>query len=273
MNNGNVNVLVTYMRSCVILGSGRSGTSMLAGLLRNCGFFMGDSLLDPSSSNPKGYFESEDINRLNDQLIADVTSVRPKGPLGYLYPWRISPGLLWMADIGIDTTMNPTRDQIDRMRALSSKKPFCFKDPRFCYTLNAWHPMLNDAALLCVFREPGRTVASIKKDVHEQYPRERHWNFLMTTNRTFQAWRSMYMHVLEKHYPIGRWVFVHYDQIVDGSAIPRIEDAIDAEVDASFVDPALRRSRDLGELPEAVVPVYRRLCALADYAPPTPSPQ
>jgi hypothetical protein len=253
------------MRSCVIVGSGRSGTSMLAGILRESGYFMGGSLLSPSSSNPKGYFESADVNQLNDELITAVTAVRPSGPLGYLYPWRLSPGLLWFADIDINTSVRPTHEQLELMETLSSTKPFCFKDPRFCYTLDAWRPVLDDAVFLCVFREPGRTVTSIKKDVREQYPRERYRNFHLTNGHMFGAWISMYTHVLEKHSREGHWIFIHYDQIVDGSAVPKIESAINTKVDASFVDPALKRSQDTDKLPVAVTPVYQRLCTLAGY--------
>lgn len=253
------------MHSCVIVGSGRSGTSMLAGILRESGYFTGGSQLAPSSSNPKGYFESAEINQLNDQLITTVTAVRPSGPLGYLYPWRMSPGLLWLADLDIETSVHPTHQQLELMERLSSKKPFCFKDPRFCYTLDAWRPVLGEAVFLCVFREPGRTVASVKKDVREQYPRERYRNLRLTKDHIFRMWVSMYSHVLEKHSREGRWIFVHYDQIVDGSAIPKIESAINTKVDASFIDPALKRSRDADKLPRAVAPVYQRLCALAGY--------
>ena len=226
---------------------------------------MGGSLLSPSSSNPKGYFESAEVNHLNDELITAVTAVRPSGPLGYLYPWRLSPGLLWFADIDINTSVRPTHEQLELMETLSSTKPFCFKDPRFCYTLDAWRSVLDDAVFLCVFREPGRTVTSIKKDVREQYPRERYRNFHLTNGHMFGAWISMYTHVLEKHSREGHWIFIHYDQIVDGSAVPKIESAINAKVDASFVDPALKRSRDTDKLPGAVTPVYQRLCALAGY--------
>jgi hypothetical protein len=246
---------------------------MLAGLLQDCGYFMGNSLLRPSPSNPKGYFESGDINQLNDQLIAGVAAVRPTGPLGYLYPWRFSPWLLWMADLDIATNVRPTREQLKQMETLSSKTPFCFKDPRFCYTLDAWRPMLDEAVFLCVFREPGRTVASIRKDVREQYPRERYRNLRLTTNRTFRAWHSMYTHVLDKHCLAGQWIFAHYNQIVNGAAIPRIESAIDAKVDMSFIDPTLKRSQDLNKLPSAVVPVYQRLCALAGYIDSTSAAQ
>lgn len=254
-----------HERSCVIVGSGRSGTSMLAGILHESGYSMGGSLLSPSSSNPKGYFESAEINQLNDQLIAAVTAVRPRGPMGYLYPWRQSPGLLWLADLDLDTTVIPTREQLALMKQLSLEKPFCFKDPRFCYTLEAWRPVLGEVVFLCVFREPGRTVTSVKKDVREQYPRERYRNFRLTTGHIFRMWVSMYTHVLEKHSRAGHWIFVHYDQIVDGSAIPRIESAINAKIDTSLVDPALKRSRDTGKLPNEVAPTYRRLCELAKY--------
>jgi len=45
------------MKNIIILGSGRSGTSMVAGTLSNKNHFMGDDLLSPhEKSNPKGFF-------------------------------------------------------------------------------------------------------------------------------------------------------------------------------------------------------------------------
>ena len=44
-------------RNCLILGSGRSGTSMAAGILARAGYFMGAELWPADIGNPKGYFE------------------------------------------------------------------------------------------------------------------------------------------------------------------------------------------------------------------------
>jgi hypothetical protein len=253
------------MRSCVILGSGRSGTSMLAGTLNAAGYYMGDTMLDATPSNPRGYFESAEINDLNNELIAPITAVRPKGLRGYLFPWRLSTDLLWLADIGVECKPRPSTQQEDSIREFSSRGPFCYKDPRFCYTLDAWRFALDDVVFLCVFREPGRTVASIKRDVRERYPYERYKGFRLTDNRAIGAWTSMYQHVLERHSKKGQWLFVHYDQILDGSAVPQIENALDVAVDTSFVDANLKRSKDSSDLPPNALETYQRLCARASY--------
>ena len=53
---------VESVKNCLILGSGRSGTSMIAGILHKAGYFMGDNLYPPRSANPKGFFENWEIN-------------------------------------------------------------------------------------------------------------------------------------------------------------------------------------------------------------------
>lgn len=247
------------MRSCIILGSGRSGTSMLAGMLHASNYYLGDTLLAPTPSNPKGYFESREINLLNDELLASVVKVRPSGPLSYCYPLRLPSGLLWLANLDPKIDISPTPGQRRQMRELISNGPFCFKDPRFCYTLPAWRSMLNDAVFLCVFREPGRTVYSMKKDLHDRPYK----GFYLTQRRALRGWTSMYQHVLEKHRAKGRWLFVHYDQILDGSAIPPLEHMLETKIDTTFIETTLKRSHDLQNLPKSTSATYQRLCTLA----------
>lgn len=43
------------MYNIIILGSGRSGTSMMAGTLAKAGYFMGERLLPRNNANPKGF--------------------------------------------------------------------------------------------------------------------------------------------------------------------------------------------------------------------------
>jgi hypothetical protein len=52
------------MYNLIVLGSGRSGTSMATGLFSQAGYFMGDNLYKPTVANPKGFFENEDINSI-----------------------------------------------------------------------------------------------------------------------------------------------------------------------------------------------------------------
>jgi Uncharacterized protein conserved in bacteria len=60
------------MRNCLILGSGRSGTSMVAGTLASAGYFIGDNLYPRLASNPKGFFEDPEINAINEDLLARI---------------------------------------------------------------------------------------------------------------------------------------------------------------------------------------------------------
>jgi hypothetical protein len=248
------------MRSCVILGSGRSGTSMLAGMLHSTGYYMGDQLLPPTSSNPKGYFEDRALNNLNEDLLVQLVPVKPLGPLGRLYPWRLSYGHLWLVALDLAASMSTTSELDTRMRHIVNRRPFCFKDPRFCYTLDAWRPVLGDAIFLCVFREPGRTATSMITDSRERtYLR----GLRLTRRRALDVWTSMYQHVLERHCKKGRWLFVHYDQILDGSAVPRIEHILETRIDTSLIDATLKRSHDSKDLPKRTSVIYQRLCTLA----------
>jgi hypothetical protein len=250
------------MRSCIILGSGRSGTSMLAGMLHAAGYYAGDQLLPPTSSNPRGYFEDRAVNNLNEDLLTPLSPVKPPGRRGRLYPRRLSYGHRWLAALDVTCTVQATPEIAARMQNVVRRRPFCFKDPRFCYTLEAWRPVLGDAAFLCVFREPGRTAASMITDSQEQLYLA---DLRLSRRRALRVWAYMYQHVLDKHRLLGQWLFVHYDQILDRSAVPRIEKFLKTNVDASSVDRTLKRSPTSDSVPRRVADIYNQLCLLAKY--------
>ncbi|GAG00922.1 unnamed protein product, partial [marine sediment metagenome] len=79
------------------MGSGRSGTSLVAGCLRNAGYCMGGDLIEPTESNPRGYFESREVNALNEALMRGVSAERGPGFLG-VFPGRVlRHDQLWLA--------------------------------------------------------------------------------------------------------------------------------------------------------------------------------
>ncbi|MGH7931960.1 MAG: hypothetical protein ACREQN_02215 [Candidatus Binataceae bacterium] len=52
----------------------------------------------------------------------------------------------------------------------------------------------------------------------------------------------MYTHVLQLHGPAdGEWLFVHYGQLVDGSAFAFLETHFGVRVDREFADVKLHR--------------------------------
>src|SRR6476660_1556583 len=168
---------------------------MVAGALRDAGYHMGHEPLPSTPSNPKGYFEDRAVNELNEELLAQVVRTRPTGRRGRLlppYPQRLAHGHLWLAPVGTQPRFKITPAITARMRALTATGPFCFKDPRFCYTLEQWRPVLGDAVFVCVFREPSRTATSIIKDCCE---REYLSGVRMTRRRALRVWSLMYRHV------------------------------------------------------------------------------
>lgn len=242
-------------RDVVVLGSGRSGTSMVAGLFANAGWHAGERLYEARDANPKGFFESPEINNVNEYLLAQVLPASA----------GLTTGQRWLADLDADQTI-PVPDPIDRRIArLVATKPFCFKDPRFSYTLPAWEPHLVDALRLCVFRDPMDTAASIVKEcAAEPYLA----SVAMDTERALAVWAAMYRSILERLAGRGDWLFAHYDQILSGERTAAIEAAVGAPLDASFPDRGLRRSAGDGALTPEVADLYGELCDRAGYTPP-----
>lgn len=250
------------MRNCVVLGSGRSGTSLLAGTLSSAGYYMGERLIPAGVENPKGFFEDREINSINEVLLAEVTPNNPTSDLRsdaeeIRWGWR------WLASVPLHTRI-PCRSQVrNRIAAQTDNVPFCFKDPRFCYTLPAWRPLLKNAVHLCVFREPGRTAQSIVSTVARGiYLHGLQCDFA----KAVEIWTLMYRHVLDIHRREGQWLFLHFDQILDGSAVPVLEGNLGIQIKKSFADARLKRSKNVGTLPESATEVYRELCELAAFS-------
>ncbi len=267
------------MKNCIILGSGRSGTSMVAGTLAQAGYYMGDTLLPPTEANPVGYYESREVEDVNDGLIRSMLypvwwervlhRLRLKTPpiqpnFGEGEAWAKS---RWLALIPPWRRPQPKPRYLAEIQRLTGQTPFCFKDPRFSYTLYTWRPCLRDAVFICVFRDPAVTAASIHKEL-EQAP------YLAGITLRFEdlvsLWTYTYRHNLDHHRHEGEWLFLHYDQVLSGEGLQRLETLTGATVNHTFPDSRLRRTRSTQPVPALTRRVYDRLCTLAGYHP-TPS--
>ena len=102
-------------RNCLVLGSGRSGTSMLAGTLASVGYYAGEDLYPPRASNPKGFFEAPEINAINEALIAPLVPRRPRGPLGFFFRSRPITNQLWLAHVPLDAHFEVPPDLRERI--------------------------------------------------------------------------------------------------------------------------------------------------------------
>jgi hypothetical protein len=262
------------MRNCLILGSGRSGTSLAAGLLARAGYFMGDRIDEsgPRQANPKGQFEDHEINAINEDLIGPpmrayrrrlltkLLTPQRRRDLKIHYPQR------WLAALPPSVKIAGTAEIARRIEAMVARAPYCFKDPRFSYTLNVWRPFVDDAVFICAFRHPAITAASI---VTECATARYLSDVRMDRAWALRIWHAIYRYILQVQHPAGgEWLFVHYDQLMDGSKFDAIENALRAPVDRSFAEPGLRRSRASGAVPRRTLALYRRLCELAGYREP-----
>lgn len=258
-------------RNCLILGSGRSGTSMAAGILASAGYFMGDEIWPANEGNPKGQFEDREINMVNDRLIASVPAKKPTRLNRMLFGETRLLGHLqnWMAVLPPGTSIPCPPETQNQIAALTAHQPFCFKDPRFSYTLPAWRPYIADALLLCVFRHPSVTASSmIRECSNAPYMKD----LAVDAEWALMVWEAMYRSILKVHYPQGGdWLFVHYDQLLDHSAYPELERRLGIKVDRDFATPRLKRSRPGVSVSRRITRLYARLCRIAGYkndAPP-----
>lgn len=250
------------MRNCIILGAGRSGTSMVAGLFQHAGYFMGSRLMATRPANPRGFFEDLEVNGINEELLASVTPRPPRGALKLVPAMRRRPSYSqrWLAAVPLDRSCAISPAISARIQRQVSHPQYCFKDPRFCYTLPSWRPFLDDPLYLCVFRDPTQTAQSMVREVREApYLR----NLTFSYKDGLAIWALMYRHVLERHRFLGDWLFVHYDTVADGSAISTIESAVGAPLDRAFPDPAISRAKAIGHRPAEIECVYRQLLNLS----------
>jgi len=250
------------MHNVIISGSGRSGTSMVAGTLAKTGYFMGDHLYPARESNPKGFYEDPVINGINEALVAQVIPQRPRLLGRWFFRGRPLEGQRWLARVPVGIRI-PSMPKInERIQKALQREPFCFKDPRFSYTLPVWRPFLKNTVFICVFRNPASTALSILKECRDaEYLRSLSISF----RQALEVWNLMYRHILEVHRHEGAWLFLHYNQLVSGEGLERLEAFVDAPVDRSFPDPSLRKSLSDHPVPEEILRIYQHLCEIAEY--------
>lgn len=241
------------MKDCLILGTGRSGTSMLAGCLARAGYHQGEGLHLPRSANPKGFFEAPEINGLNEELLALALRGTPAAE-------RFRAGQRWLAAAPAWRAAVPAA-LASRMAAALRQRPFAFKDPRFCFTLPAWRPLLGATRFLVVFRDPRATVASML----EECRRAPYLAGLDPSEEELLAlWEQAHRRLLLEARR-GEWRFVHAEQILDGSALPELERFLEARLDGGFPERALLREEPAAPLAGPLGDLYAELCARAGH--------
>ncbi len=137
-----------------VLGTGRSGTSLIMKILHSLGVYLGpeEFLMPPTPANPKGYFELEPVFRLNNAILAALGGncwEPPAFPKG----WEKLPKLA-KHRLSLQTLLN---------MAFGHEKLFALKDPRFCWVLPLWRNYLPPMRYILALRNPIDVADSLKK--------------------------------------------------------------------------------------------------------------
>jgi len=249
------------MKNIIITGCGRSGTSMVAGCFAKSGYNMGKELLPSDAGNVKGYFEDYSINKLNEDILRRSY---PK-KRDFMGEWILDdenflPGLRWLSSIPVNANFYTSEILKNKIKLLC-KSPFCYKDPRFAYTLPVWNEFLEDVIFICVFRHPSSTARSIleERKIDGEFNR-----LQMSYEIALDIWKSIYSHILN-HSRNGRWLFIHANQVLTTGGLKRIENFSGVKIDNSFPEKRLLKQAHERKLPTEIEQIYIKMCGLANY--------
>lgn len=144
----------------------RSGTSLMAGLVRHLGVDLGERLVRADAWNRHGYHEDAELVAFHGRIFR---ALLPRGSHGH-------------TDWGWSVTAVPDLSCLDRFRpaalrlaaARAARSPLWgFKDPRVSLLLDFWDGCIPDARFLLVYRAPWQVADSmqrLKADLFRRHP-------------------------------------------------------------------------------------------------------
>lgn len=219
----------------VVLGSGRSGTSIITKALQTLGCFLGDNLSPADPVNPKGFFEDHQIvYEINEKIIARLGHVWHS-----LTPFDFSLPSLSFVDLE-DTAESILTEKFKNTH-------WCgFKDPRTSRLLPFWQPLFKKMAVkdnyIIALRNPLSSVASFEKYDH------------IKPNVGFLIWLAHLIPAVENTLGKNTLIVSYEEMLLDPkkqlermqakfNVSKPLEEAHIAEYKDNFLDPALFRNK------------------------------
>lgn len=136
-------------KAFIVLGMGRSATSLMGKGLYSAGVDIGDKLVGKKRGNEKGHWEDLEIVQLNDKILSAAGGAWNNPPEEDMI---LENGQLFKKDI--------KRLMLERKK----KDLWGFKDPRTTLTIKLFLPYLKDVDVhfFCCFRKPRKVAESLK---------------------------------------------------------------------------------------------------------------
>jgi len=238
------------MNNVIILGAGRSGTSAIAGSFVG-DFNRGGDLHLANDANPKGFFEANNVNRINNDLLWMCDAVRTTRGL--------KQGWLTVLDKK-HLLCESTKDIEDRIESTVQKQPVLLKDPRFSYTLPIWLRYLPSVKVVCVFRNPQEFLSSM---LHHCKTQQYLQDMVVDPGFFQEVWLSMYEYIL-KYYQKLDILFINYSEILYSDGLKRLSDFTGYETNNNFPEKTLHRSNNNSDVSYNLIEMYHKLCNLAN---------
>jgi hypothetical protein len=245
-----------------ILGMHRSGTSMVALLLADCGLCLGHEhdLMPPGPDNPAGFGENLRFVELNERLLAALSGSWDAVP-------EFDAGWLESHDV---TLLHAEADQL--VQAFAACEPWGWKDPRSSITFPFWERVAGPLGIVVCVRDPLEVALSLQRrngvslDFGLALWLQYNERIVATTSvdsrivSHYDAYFSSPRRELER-------VAAFIDLPVDGETLERAaERALPSLRSYRLRRPYLRRTKRLAPVAE----LYRSLCAEADWDPAAP---
>ena len=135
------------MKTIIVLGMHRSGTSLTAGILNALGVHLGEKLIGATASNPIGHFENAEFVELNDTLLLAANG-------DAAHPPRLSE---------LEAVRDRFAQKIQRLIARSERDLWGWKDPRTSLTISLYLPFLQNPYVVLCKRDPIQVAESLWK--------------------------------------------------------------------------------------------------------------
>jgi hypothetical protein len=135
------------MKTIVILGMHRSGTSMVAGILHQLGVDIGDELMEAGISNPFGHFEDKQFVDINNRILATCGG-----------DWLSPPPL----EIILLQKNQYSKEIVDLINRNKSEL-WGWKDPRTTLTIDLYLPYLQNPYFIVCYRNVVDIATSLQK--------------------------------------------------------------------------------------------------------------
>jgi len=255
-----------------ITGMHRSGTSLVANLLRSCGLYLGkeDELLPPSPDNLDGYWENRRFVGISDEILITLGSAwdSPSTSAAEVWPF--------------EERFNSLRVRAEILvEEFTEHEPWGWKDPRTSLTLPFWQSLNGMLMPFWLGRGQRLKIVVCLRDPMEVFQSLQARHFTPSLSG-LDLWLTYNRRILDTVLPEDR-IVTHYDAYFENPCdeLKRVLDfaglAVSPEViqkSARIVSSSLRHKRSsvtsqsTANVNSEVIDLYEALCTEANHLQP-----